>query len=101
MREMTPLRRPERLAPGKAEAEMAGAMMGVDAPGAVEETGAGPEREMGRGVIGDGGTRTVGWMAGVEGPEDAGEGVSTIHMRCERVATSLATVWASVLKGLT
>ena len=30
-----------------------------------------------------------------------GDGASTIHMRCERVAQSLATVWASVLKGVT
>jgi hypothetical protein len=34
--------------------------------------------------------------AGVGGPEDEGEGESTTHMRWERVATSLATVCASV-----
>ena len=44
-----------------------------------------------------GGTRT----AGVEGPEEAGDGASTIHMRCERVAMSLATVCATVEKGFT
>jgi hypothetical protein len=33
---------------------------------------------------------------GVGGPDDAGEGASTIHIRCERVATSLATVCARV-----
>lgn len=48
-----------------------------------------------------GGTRVAGVKAGVGGPEDDGEGSSTIHMRCERVATSLATVWARVESGLT
>lgn len=40
--------------------------------------------------------------AGVDGIEEAGEGLSgesTIHMRCERVATSFATVWARVEDG--
>lgn len=44
-----------------------------------------------------GGTLTVGVMAGESGTEELGEGASTIHMRWERVATSLATVWARVL----
>lgn len=58
------------------------------------------------GDIGEGGTRTEGMdigagvAAGVGGPEVAGEGVSTTHMRCERVATSFATVWARVDQGL-
>ncbi len=68
--------------------------------GAVELTGIGPVTTAGMGVIGDGGKSTDGVRAGVEGPEDAGEGVSTTHMRWERVATSLATVWARVLYGL-
>lgn len=38
---------------------------------------------------------------GVAGTEEAGEADSTIHMRWERVATSLATVWANVEDGLT
>jgi hypothetical protein len=61
----------------------------------------GPECVCGRGVIGDGGTRVAGVSAGVDGPEDEGDGLSTTHMRCERVATSFATVWASVLYGST
>ena len=100
---ITPLSRPDRLAPGIALADIAGATVPVPARcvGAVVFTGVGPDRETGSGVIGDGGTRAAGWIAGVEGPEEAGEGVSTTHMRWERVATSLATVWASVLKGFT
>lgn len=42
-----------------------------------------------------------GIMAGVDGPEEDGEGSSTTHMRWLLVATSFATVCASVLKGLT
>jgi hypothetical protein len=61
----------------------------------------GPDIIAGRGVMGDGGTRVDGVSAGVDGPEDEGEGLSTTHMRCERVATSFATVCARVLKGLT
>ena len=103
VRLMTPLSLPERLAPVIALAEMAGATAPVPARcvGAVVFTGIGPDREIGSGVIGDGGTRLAGWRAGVEGPEEAGDGVSTTHMRWERVATSFATVCASVLKGLT
>lgn len=48
-----------------------------------------------------GGTSEAGVRAGVGGPEDDGDGSSTIHIRCERVATSFATVWARVDKGLT
>ena len=57
-----------------------------DSPGV-----AGGDKERGGGAM----------TAGVEGPEEAGDGASTIHMRCERVATSLATVCASVEKGFT
>ena len=39
---------------------------------------------VGRGVMGDGGTRTAGVEAGVGGPEEAGEGISTTHMLEER-----------------
>lgn len=39
--------------------------------------------------------------AGLGGTDPEGEGASTIHMRCERVAHNLATVCASVLKGVT
>jgi hypothetical protein len=38
---------------------------------------------------------------GVAGAEGDGEAASTTHMRCERVATSLATVCASVEYGFT
>lgn len=103
VRLMTPLSLPDKLAPGIALAEMAGATVLVPARcvGAVVLTGVGPDRETGSGVMGDGGTMTAGWTAGVEAPEEAGEGVSTTHMRWERVATSLATVCARVLKGFT
>jgi hypothetical protein len=99
VRLMTPLIRPDKLAPVMADAEMAGIAVPVPARlvGAVELTGIGPDCVCGRGVIGDGGTRLAGVSAGVDGPEDDGDGLSTTHMRCERVATSFATVWASVL----
>jgi hypothetical protein len=105
VRLMTPLSLPERLAPGMAEiadAEMAGATAPVAARcvGAVELTGVGPDIP-GSGVIGEGGTTIAGVIAGVEGPDEAGDGASTTHMRCERVATNLATVCARVLYGFT
>jgi len=100
VRLMTPLSLPDRLAPVIAEADIAGATAPDPARcvGAVELTAVGPEEIIaGRGVIGEGGTRTDGVSAGVPGPEDAGDGESTTHMRCDRVATNLATVCASVL----
>jgi hypothetical protein len=98
VRLITPLMRPDRLDPVMADADMAGTTAPVPRwVGAVELTGMGPDCVCGRGVIGDGGTREAGWSAGVDGPEDDGDGLSTTHMRCERVATSFATVWASVL----
>jgi len=96
VRLMTPLRWPERLAPVMAVAEMAGVMVPARC-GEGPDAGAGIAA--GRGVMGDGRTRFAGVEAGVGGPEDAGEGVSTIHMRWERVATSFATVWARVEYG--
>lgn len=91
----TPLRWPERLAPGMADADMAGAA----APerrgdGADAETGAGAAE--GRGAMGEGSGITEGFIDGVGGPDDAGDGASTIHILWERVATSLATVCARV-----
>lgn len=57
---------------------------------------------VGSGVTGEGGTRIDAVLKlGVGGPLLAGDGVSTTHIRCERVATSLATVCARVEKGLT
>ena len=59
---ITPLSLPDRLAPGIALAEMAGATAPVPARcgGAVVFTGVGPERDTGSGVMGEGGTRTAG-----------------------------------------
>jgi hypothetical protein len=103
VRLMTLLSLPDRLDPVMAIADMAGATAPVPARcvGAVELTGVAPDNMPGRGVMGDGGTRDAGVSAGVGGPEEEGDGLSTTHMRCERVATSFATVWASVLKGFT
>jgi hypothetical protein len=103
VRLITPLSLPDRLAPVIAEAEIAGATAPVPTRcvGEVELTGVGPECIAGRGVMGDGGTSDVGGSAGVGGPEEEGDGLSTTHMRCERVATSFATVCASVLYGFT
>ena len=42
----------------------------------------------------------VGERSGVWGADGDGDGASTTHMRCERVATSFATVWARVECGL-
>lgn len=103
VRLMTPLILPDKWAPVMADADIAGATALVPARcvGAVELTGVGPLIMEGMGEMGDGGTITDGVSAGVEGPEDDGDGASTTHIRCERVATSLATVWASVLKEST
>lgn len=52
----------------------------------------------------DGGLKGGTWWCeppGLGGTLEEGEGASTIHMRCERVAQSLATVWARVEKGVT
>lgn len=48
--------------------------------------------------VGKGAGTAVGWTCGVA---EEGDGASTIHMRCDRVATSLATVCARVEYGLT
>lgn len=82
---MTPVRRPEIRAPGKAAAETAGKALCT---------------------VGDAGTEVAGeertaWVmegvaSGVAGAEVDGEAASTTHMRWERVATNLATVCASV-----
>jgi hypothetical protein len=103
VRLMTPLILPDRVAPVMAEAEIAGATAPVPdkCVGAVELKAVGPVTICGSGVMGDGGTREAGVSAGVDGPDEDGEGLSTTHIRWERVATIFATVWASVLKGLT
>lgn len=73
-REITPVNRPEIRAPGKAAAETAG-------------------------KEGDGGTDPPsGWTIealckeGVAGADGEGDADSTTHIRCDRVATSFATV---------
>jgi hypothetical protein len=79
------------------DAEMAG--MGIAGwEGVAETIGAGVDAE--GDATGNGGTRTAGAAAGVGGPEEAGDGLSTTHILCERVATSLATVWARVANGV-
>lgn len=70
--DMTPLSFPDRRAPGMAAA-------GADDPLA---DGWGP-------IIG---------VTGTDGDGDTG---STIHMRCDLVAVSLPTTWASVDRGVT
>jgi hypothetical protein len=47
------------------------------------------------------GTMVDVWVKGVVGPEEDGEAGSVIHKRWLLVATSLATVWANVLDGVT
>lgn len=70
-------------------ADMAGAAVPESSgEGAVTGAGAAAERD----ALGVGSDITVGFTEGVGGPEDAGDGASTIHMRWERVATSFATV---------
>jgi hypothetical protein len=82
---MTPVRRPEIRAPGKAAAETAGNEVWMDGEAGVE-------------FIGEERTAWVmdGVASGVAGAEVDGEAASTTHIRWERVATSLATVCASV-----
>lgn len=94
VREITPVRRPEIRAPGNAAAETAGneeerfGDPGVDTAGD-ERIALDIEEE----VDIEGVTRGV--------AERDGEAASTIHILCERVATSLATVCARVEKGFT
>lgn len=89
VRETTPVRRPERLAPGRAEAGTLCWTCCGRGEGGVE-----PEP----------GIRTdppVGARSGVAGAEGEGEADSTTHMRWAWVATSFATVCARVEYGLT
>lgn len=91
------MRRPDRLAPGIAVADMAGAATPERSGDGVETDGGAAD---GRGAFDGGKDMTAGFTDGVGGPDDAGDGASTIHMRWERVATSLATVWARVEYGV-
>lgn len=84
---MTPLSLPDSRAPAIAEADTAGAAAGDGGAPPVVVAGA-PGNECG----------PANGVAGADGDADAD---STTHMRCERVATSLATVCANVELGLT
>jgi len=88
VKEMTPVSRPEILVPGRAAAEIVGKEL---------------EREGDAGVEPAGEERTAWEVNGVAGADDLSDGLaaSTTHIRWERVATSLATIWASVEYGLT
>jgi hypothetical protein len=83
--EMTPVKRPEIRAPGRAEAETAGKLLVKDG-----DTGIDPG-------CGDTTTGiTDGVARGVAGVDGEGEAASTTHILCDLVAMSLATVWARV-----
>lgn len=84
VKEMTPVSFPEILAPGRADAETEGKAGKSDGD-------AGP----------CGKARTAGTAAGVAGCEGEGDALSTTHILWLVVATSLATVWASVEYGFT
>jgi hypothetical protein len=83
--EMTPVRRPEIRAPGRAAAETAGKALLRDGDAGVEFTGEERTAWVMEGVA-----------SGVAGAEGDGEAASTTHIRWDRVATSLATVCARV-----
>jgi hypothetical protein len=83
--EMTPVRRPEIRAPGRAAAETAGKALLRDGDAGVEFTGEERTAWVMEGVAN-----------GVTGAEGDGEAASTTHIRWDRVATSLATVCARV-----
>jgi hypothetical protein len=87
VRVTTPIRRPERTLPVIDDAGTAGKWV-VAVREDVE-------------LVAEEGTKTVGPKSGVAGAEGEGEGDSTTHMRCDLVATNLATVWASEEYGLT
>lgn len=89
VRDTTPLSLPDKRAPIIADAGMAGDVCG-DAGGPL----------LGVRVGGPPG-KLLGPVNGVAGPVGEGEVESTTHMRCDLVATSFATVCASVEKGLT
>jgi len=105
VRDTTPVRRPDSRAPGRplgitvvvklwlgsgdcgAVVLAGGGMMTVLAGGGLPT----PDPEVGSGPGG-----WLGWSRGVAGALGDGDADSTTHMRCDLVATSLATVWPSV-----
>lgn len=97
--EMTALSFPEMRVPAMADAgtAVAGAAWGgTGEVGTVDGLGNGP-------LLADGALprKLCGPMSGVAGAEGDGDDDSTTHMRWDLVATSLATVCASVEYGLT
>ena len=125
--ETTPAKRPEMRAPGREAAEMDGPVGAMKGSLGEESTTAPGEVEKGSedGVLAamggvptmypplplcwekleewlDVGTRVAECRDGVGGPDEDGDAAgSVIHILCDFVATSLATVWASVEKGVT
>jgi hypothetical protein len=83
--EITPVKRPEILAPGNAAADTAGKAVWMDGEAGVEFAGEARTAWVMEGVA-----------SGVAGAEGDGEAASTTHIRWERVATSFATVCAKV-----
>lgn len=88
VREMTPLNLPDIRAPIKLDAGTTGAICG-DGGAPLGATGAGPPGKL------------PGPVKGVAGAVGDGDAESTTHIRCDLVATSLATVCARVEYGLT
>lgn len=78
--DMTPVNRPEMRAPAMADAGTADAKTGDG--GAANGGGIG--------------VKPCGGMRGVAGADGDGDADSTTHIRCDLVATSFATVCASV-----
>ena len=121
--ETTPTRRPEMRAPGSADAEIEGPVGAMKGGFGEESTTVPGEVEKGSDVcvaVAMGGVRMwpeVAWLKldewldvgtsvaecsdGVGGPDEDGETGSVIHILCDFVATSFATVWARVESGVT
>ena len=98
VRLMTPVNRPEMLPPGIAAA----VRLLVDVDKTCDPVICGSVDDVDGPVNGPGGgTMVDGVKSGVGGPDDAGDGDSTIHILCDFVATSLATVCAKVDHGFT
>lgn len=102
--ETTPLNVPERRAPAIADAGTVGTGTTEGMIGDGGATGTVPEALPVAGWEGCGGIAVVkpwGPIRGVAGAEGEGDADSTTHIRCERVATNFATVWANVEYGFT
>jgi hypothetical protein len=97
----TPFRRPDMFAPGICAADTAtpGPVLVYGGPAVAVVSGPWCEERAGDCKL-NGAMEAV-CIPGLGGTEPAGEGDSTIHIRCERVAQSLATVCARVECGVT